>query len=413
MPPDQDTFVIVGGGLAGAKAAEALRSQKFPGRIVLLGDERERPYERPPLSKEYLQGASERESVFVHPADWYAEHEVELRLGVPVTRIDPVAHEVESADGSRLHYARLLVATGSSPRRLGIPGVDLDGVLYLRRLADADTLRSALAAATRVAIIGAGWIGLETAAAARAAGADVTVLEMASLPLVGVLGPKIAGAYAALHRGHGVDLRFGVRVDAIEGDGSRATGVRLADGAVVAADVVIVGIGVTPNTGLAEAAGLTVVNGVLVDEHLTTSDPDIFAAGDVANVYYPHLQTHLRLEHWAAALNQGPVAAANMTGTPTVYDRVPYFYSDQYDWGMEYSGYVPGGTADDVVVRGDLDAGRFIAFWMIDGRVRAGMNVNIWDVTEPIQALVRSEDPVDPVALADPDVPVAALLAPE
>jgi len=413
VPPDQDTFVIVGGGLAGAKAVEALRSQGFAGRIVLLGDEHERPYERPPLSKEYLQGTAERESVFVHPAGWYAEHEVKLRLGVPVTRIDPVAHEVVSADGSRLPYARLLVATGSSPRRLGIPGADLDGVLYLRRLGDADTLRSALAAASRVAIIGAGWIGLETAAAARAAGAAVTVLEMASLPLVGVLGPKIAGAYAELHRGHGVDLRFGVQVDAIEGDGSRATGVRLADGEAIAADVVIVGIGITPNTGLAEAAGLTVVNGVLVDEHLTTSDPDIFAAGDVANVYYPHLRTHVRLEHWAAALNQGPVAAANMAGTPTVYDRVPYFYSDQYDWGMEYSGYVPGGTADDVVVRGDLDAGRFIAFWMIDGRVRAGMNVNIWDVTEPIQALVRSDHPVDAVALADPDVPLAALLSPE
>jgi 3-phenylpropionate/trans-cinnamate dioxygenase ferredoxin reductase subunit len=413
VPSDRDTFAIVGAGLAGAKAAEALRSQGFAGRIVLFGDERERPYERPPLSKEYLQGASDRESVFVHPAGWYAEHGVDLRLGVPVARVDPAAHAVVTADSVRLRYERLLIATGSSPRRLGIPGADLDGVRYLRRLDDADALKFALAAASRVAIIGAGWIGLETAAAARAAGAEVSVLEMAPLPLVGVLGPDIAGAYADLHRTHGVDLRLRVQVEAILGDGRRATGVRLADGAEIAADVVIVGIGITPNTGLAEGAGLTVVNGVLVDEYLTTSDPDIFAAGDVANAYYPHLATHVRLEHWAAALDQGPVAAANMAGTPTVYDRVPYFYSDQYEWGMEYSGYVPGGKADDLVIRGDLRAGRFIAFWMTDGRVRAGMNVNIWDVTEPIQALVRSGHPVDPAALADPDVPLGLLLPPK
>ena len=305
---------------------------------------------------------------------------------------------------------RLLLATGSTPRRLRIPGAELDGVLYLRRLGDADVLKAAFANASKVAIVGAGWIGLETAAAARGAGAAVTVLEMASLPLVGVLGPEIAGAYADLHRRQGVDLRFEVQVEAIVDDGGRAAGVRLADGTVIDADTVVVGIGITPNTGLAESAGLTVVNGILVDEYLATSVPDIFAAGDVANVYYPYLSTHLRLEHWAAALNQGPVAAANMLGQRTVYDRVPYFYSDQYDWGMEYSGYVPGGTADDIVIRGDLRAGRFIAFWMIDGRVRAGMNVNIWDVTDPIQALVRSDRQIDPSALADPTVPLAALL---
>jgi len=412
VPSDQDTFAIVGAGLAGAKTAEALRSQGFAGRIVVFGDETERPYERPPLSKDYLQGTSERESVFVHPADWYAEHDVDLRLGVPVVRIDPAAHEVVTADDARLTYRRLLLATGSTPRRLGVPGAELDGVLYLHRLEDADALKSAFAGASRVAIVGAGWIGLETAAAARTAGAEATVMELAPLPLVGVLGPEIAAAYADLHRAHGVDLRLGVRVEAIVGDGQRATGVRLGDGTVVEADAVVVGIGITPNTALAEAAGLTVVDGVLVDEHLTTSDPDIFAAGDVANAYYPHLGTHVRVEHWAAALNQGPVAAANMAGTRTVYDRVPYFYSDQYDWGMEYSGYVPGGTADDLVIRGDLGAGRFIAFWITDGRVRAGMNVNIWDVTEPIQALVRADRPIDPSALADPAVPLGALLPP-
>ncbi len=410
MSTNQDTFVIIGAGLAGAKAAEALRSGGFAGRVVLFGDEPERPYERPPLSKEYLQGSADRESVFVHPAGWYDAHEVDLRLGSPVVRLDAAAHEVATQASAPVRYERLLLATGSTPRRLRIPGAQLDGVLYLRRLGDADILKAAFAKASKVAIVGAGWIGLETAAAARGAGAEVTVLEVAPLPLVGVLGPEIAGAYADLHRRQGVEFRFEVQVEAIVDRGGRAAGVRLGDGTVIDADTVVVGIGITPNTSLAERAGLTVVNGILVDEHLATSDPDIFAAGDVANVYYPHLSTHVRLEHWAAALNQGPAAAANMLGQRTVYDRVPYFYSDQYDWGMEYSGYVPGGTADDVVIRGDLQAGRFIAFWMIDGRVRAGMNVNIWDVTDPIQALVRADRPIDPIALGDPAVPLAALL---
>jgi 3-phenylpropionate/trans-cinnamate dioxygenase ferredoxin reductase component len=406
----QQTFVIVGAGLAGAKAAEALRARGFAGRVVLCGDEDERPYERPPLSKEFLQGKSSRDAVFVHPPEWYADNDVELRLGAQVTRVDPAGHEVVLADDTRLRYDKLLLTTGSTPRRLAVPGADLDGVLYLRRLGDAEVLKSALATATKVAIVGAGWIGLETAAAARAAGVDVTVLEVAPLPLIGALGPDIAAAYADLHRAHGVDLRFGVHVAKIIGSDRRATGVVLADDTLVDADAVVVGVGITPNTNLAEGAGLMVVNGVLVDEHLTSSDPDIFAAGDVANAYYPHLATHVRLEHWAAALNQGPVAAANMMGSGVAYDRVPYFYSDQYDWGMEYSGYVPGGKADAVVIRGDIGAGQFIAFWMIDGRVKAGMNVNIWDVTDVIQDLVRTDRAIDPVALTDPAVPLADLV---
>jgi 3-phenylpropionate/trans-cinnamate dioxygenase ferredoxin reductase component len=406
----QQTFVIVGAGLAGAKAAEALRAQDFQGRVVLYGDERERPYDRPPLSKEFLQGTKSRDEVFIHPYDWYSENDVELRLDTGIARVDRATHEVVAVDGARIVYDKLLLATGSSPRRLSVPGSDLDGVLYLRKLADAEALKLALAEASRVAIVGAGWIGLETAAAARAAGVAVTVLEVAPLPLVGALGPELATAYADLHVAHGVDLRLGVHVDEIVGCGGMSAGVRLADGTVIDADVVIVGVGITPNTGLAEEAGLTVANGVVVDQFLTTSDPDIFAAGDVASAYYPHLDTHLRLEHWAAALNQGPAAAANMLGHATVYDRVPYFYSDQYDWGMEYSGYVPGGNAGDVIIRGDLGTGTFIAFWMIDGRVKAGMNVNIWDVTGAIQALVRSDRAIDARALEDPDRPLESVV---
>ncbi|MDQ2873708.1 MAG: FAD-dependent oxidoreductase [Actinomycetota bacterium] len=409
MTTAEQTFVIVGAGLAGTRAAEALRTEGFAGRVVLVGEETERPYDHPPLSKDYLQGKSEKEKVYLHPAGWYAEHDIDLRLGTRVTAIDRAAREVTAESGERIGYDKLLLATGSSPRRLPVPGGELDGVLYLRQLSDCEAMKAAFAAARRVAVIGAGWIGLETAAAARAAGCEVTVLEMAELPLLGVLGREMAGIFAALHRDHGVELRLGVQVAEITGNDQRATGVRLADGSVTGADAVVVGIGITPDTGLAEAAGLVMSNGVMVDEHLATSDPDVFAAGDVASAYYPHLGTHLRLEHWSAALNQGPVAAANMAGRPASYDQVPYFFSDQYDMGMEYSGYVPGGRYDEVVFRGDVAKGEFLAFWMGGGRVLAGMNVNIWDVTDAIAALVRSGRQVDPARLADPAVALEEL----
>ena len=411
MSRADQTFVIVGAGLAGAKAAEALREEGFDGRIVLMGDETERPYDRPPLSKEYLQGKSEKEKIYVHPEGWYAGHDVDLQPNTRVTDIDLAAHEVTTESGDRVGYHKLLLATGSSPRRLTVPGHDLDGVLYLRRVAESEAIRKAFATAKRLAIIGAGWIGLETAAAARAAGVEVTVLEMAELPLLGVLGRELAEIYAALHRGHGVDLRLGVEVAELIGTGNTVTAIRLADASVVEADAVVVGVGIIPNTRLAEAAGLSVDNGIVVDEHLVTTDPDVLAAGDVANAYYPFLTCHLRLEHWSAALNQGPVAAANMLGRPTSYDRVPYFFSDQYDMGMEYSGYVPRGEYDEVLFRGDVASNEFIAFWMGGGRVLAGMNVNVWDVTDSIQALVRSGARVDPAKLTDPDIPLEELRA--
>ena len=399
----QQSFVIVGAGLAGAKAAEALRTNGFGGKVSLLGDEAERPYDRPPLSKGYLQGSTDREKIYIHPAQWHLEHDIDLRLGTRVTGIDCAAHEVSTAGGQTLSYDKLLLTTGSSPRRLDLPGADLGGVHYLRTVADSDALQAAFASAQRVAIIGAGWIGLETAAAARAAGCHVTVIERAKLPLLGVLGPEVAETYAALHRAHDVELRLGAGVAEIVGARDKATGVRLADGDVVAADAVVVGVGITPNTDLAAAAGLSVDNGIVVDEHLATTDPDVFAAGDVANSYYPLLGTHLRLEHWSAALNQGPVAAANMMGTITSYDRVPYFFSDQYDCGMEYCGHVGPDGYDEVVFRGDVAGGEFIAFWVRDGRVLAGMNVNTWGVTDAIEALVRSGARVDPAKLADPE----------
>lgn len=405
----QQAFVIVGAGLAGAKAAEALRTNGFDGKVILIGDEADRPYDRPPLSKGYLLGSTEREKVYIHPAQWHTEHDIDLRLGTRVTEIDRAAHQVRTAQGETLGYDKLLLATGSSPRCLEVPGTDLPGVHYLRTVADSDALQAAFAAAQRVAIIGAGWIGLETAAAARAAGCHVTLLERDKLPLLGVLGAEVAETYAALHRAHGVELRPRSGVVEIIGAADKVTGVRLADGDVVAADAVVIGVGILPNIELAAAAGLPTDNGVIVDEHLATIDPDVFAAGDVANAYYPLLGTHLRLEHWSAALNQGPVAAANMMGAPTAYDKVPYFFSDQCDRGMEYSGYVPRDGYDEVVFRGDIASGKFIAFWIKDGTVLAGMNVNTWDVTDAIEALVRSGAQPNPSKLADPDVPLTEL----
>ena len=398
--------VIVGASLAGAKAAETLREEGFGGPIALIGEEEERPYERPSLSKDYLLGKAERETIYVHPQAWYADHGVDLRLGTLVTRVDPLAHEVTLADGSLIGYGKLLLATGSAPRRLPLPGADAEGVLYLRRVGDSDRIRTTLQTATRIAVIGAGWIGLETAAAARSAGVEVTVLEAAELPLLRVLGREVAESFAGLHREHGVDLRFGVQVAEITGSGGQADGVRLADGSHIPADAVVVGVGITPNSQLAEAAGLEVGNGIVVDAGLRSSDPDIYAAGDVANAYHPLLGRHVRVEHWANALNQPQVAARAMLGQDVAYDLVPYFYTDQYDLGMEYAGYVEPGGYDRVVFRGDAEGREFVAFWLRGGRVLAGMNVNIWDVNEMIQAIVRGGRTVDASRLADPGVPL-------
>lgn len=314
------------------------------------------------------------------------------------------------ADGSRISYAKLLLTTGSSPRRLPLPGADLDGVLYLRRLADSDRIKEVFESASRIAVIGAGWIGLETAAAARTARLKVTVLETAELPLLRVLGREVSQIFADLHTDHGTDLRCGVQVAEITGAGGRANGVLLADGSRIDADAVIIGIGITPNSQLAAAAALDVDNGVRVDAHLRTSHPDIYAAGDVANAFHPLLGKHIRVEHWANALNQPQVAAKAMLGQDVTYDRVPYFFTDQYDLGMEYTGYVEPGGYDQVVFRSRTDTREFIAFWLAEGRVLAGMNVNVWDVTDAIRDLVTSGRAVDANELTDTDVPLAHLL---
>lgn len=404
------TFVIVGAGLAGAKAAETLREEGFTGRIVLIGSESERPYERPPLSKGYLTGSDERGQIFVHDEGWYGEHEVELRLGHAVDKLDPAAHEISIGD-EVIGYEKALIATGSSPRKLDVPGADLDGVLYLREVGESEQLRSTLSGGgKRVVVIGAGWIGLETAAAARGYENDVTVVEMAGTPLYAALGEELGEHFAQLHRDHGVQLRTGTGVREITGAGGKVSGVVTDGGEELPADVVIVGVGIRPNTQLAEEAGLQVDNGIVVDAALRSSDPDVYAAGDVANAFYPSLDRHLRVEHWANALNGGPAAARSMLGQDISHDPVPYFFTDQYDLGMEYSGLAEPGKYDQVVYRGDRASGEFIAFWLSGGKVVAGMNVNVWDVTPAVEALIRSGQPVDVARLTDTDVPLEDLV---
>jgi 3-phenylpropionate/trans-cinnamate dioxygenase ferredoxin reductase subunit len=403
--PDQ-TFVVVGASLAGAKAVEALREEGFAGRLVLIGEEPDRPYERPPLSKGYLLGSEERDKVFVHEPNWYAEHDVDLRLSTVVTAVDRSAKQVVLADGERVGYDKLLLTTGSVVRRLDVPGADLGGIEYLRRLPDADRISGALSDGKRVVVIGGGWIGLELAAAARLRNATVTLIEVLPLPLQQVLGDELGQVFADLHREHDVDLRLGTGVREFRGSQGNVDVVVLDDGTELGADLVLVGVGIQPASGLAQAAGLDVDNGVLVDASLRSSDPDIFAAGDVANAEHPLLGERIRVEHWANALNGGPAAARAMLGQQVSFDQIPYFFSDQYDLGMEYAGWAPAGRYDKVVFRGDVPGREFIAFWLRDGRVVAGMNVNIWDVSDDIQALIRSGKVVDLARLSDGKVPL-------
>ena len=401
------TFVIVGASLAGAKAAETLRAEGFDERVVLIGAEHERPYERPPLSKDYLRGEVDRETVYVHPDGFYAEHDIELRLGRTAVSLNTAARELALDDGKRLCYDRLLLTIGAEPRRLSIPGGELDGVLYLRSVGDCDALRGRLDRGGRVVVIGAGWIGAEVAASARQRGLEVIVIDPLTVPLERVLGTEVGAVYRDIHLDHGVQMLMGTGVEAFEG-GTAVERVRTTDGRELACDFVVVGVGVQPRTGLAAQAGLAVDNGILVDEHLQTRAPGVFAAGDAANAHHPFYGERIRVEHWANALHQGPIAARAMLGEADVYDRLPYFFSDQYDVGMEYAGFAR--TWDRVVFRGDPATREFIAFWLIEDRVVACMNANVWDVTDPIQRLIRDRVAVDDRRLADPDVSLEDLV---
>jgi 3-phenylpropionate/trans-cinnamate dioxygenase ferredoxin reductase subunit len=395
------TFVIIGGGLAGAKSVEALRDKGFDGQVVLFCEENQLPYERPPLSKEFLGGKKSLADFTVHDSDWYRDNRVDLRLGARVSSVDAQGHTVGLPDGTTVTYDKLLLATGSASRRPPIPGSDADGVHYLRTYDDAMALDSVLTKGSSLAVVGAGWIGLEVAASARQRGVEVTVVETAKQPLLAALGETVGEVFANLHREHGVDLRLQAQVEEI----TRDCGLRMRDGSTAAADAVLVAVGAKPNVELAEGAGLSMGSGsqggVLVDASLRTSDPDIYAVGDIAAAEHPLFDGRIRTEHWANALKQPAVAAAGMLGTPGEYAELPYFFTDQYDLGMEYVGHAP--SFDRVVFRGDVGGREFVAFWLDgDNRVLAGMNVNIWDVLDDVKALIHSKAPVDVDKLTDP-----------
>lgn len=396
-----ESFVIVGGGLAAARAIEAIRDGGHEGSVVLVGNEGSLPYDRPPLSKSVLAGPDAPDTTELHPRQWYTERQIDLRLGVEATRLDPAHHTLTLDDATGLTWDRLLIATGSSVRRLDVPGADLDNVLYLRTAEQSMALRRRLSSGGPVVIVGAGWIGLEVAAAARAHGCEVTIIEPQPAPLHGIVGPQIGQFFVDLHTAQGVTFRLGEGVQRLVGDQS-VTGVVTSSGDLLQAETVLVGVGISPNTGLAEEAGIEVDNGIVCDQSMRTSVPDVFAAGDVANWFNPTLGRHIRVDHWANAQDGGFAAGRSMLGEPVSYDAVPYFFSDQYDIGLEYAGHIPRGTHTELVVRGDPTDQAFMAFWLSHGKVLAGMHVNMWDTIESVKDLIKNGETVDPHHLPGP-----------
>ena len=408
-----DDIVIVGGGLAGATAAKTLRTEGFSGRIAVLAAESHAPYLRPPLSKEYLLGKSGEDVLPVVPEDWYAENDVDLQLGAQVTDLDPAGRAVVLGDGRRLEYASLLLATGARPRTIPLPGGGLDGVSTFRTVEDSRRLRARLAdGGLNVVMVGSGWIGMELAAAASSYGNTVTLLGLEEVPLAAAIGPELGGFFRSLHEANGVRFLLPASAAEITGTSGRVTGVRTDTGEVLPADLVVVAVGVVPEVGLAEAAGVGIRNGILTDASLRTSVPGIFAAGDVANALHPFTGEHHRSEHWSNALNGGKVAGRAMLGLDAVLDTIPYFYTDQYEVSMEYSGF-PSLVAGAPVIRGSLAAREFVAFWQREGRVVAGMNVNWPRAAKPqkaIKALISARTAVNPELLADFSTPLDQLL---
>lgn len=428
-------IVIIGGGLAAATAADSLRELGHDGSIDLVAAEPHRPYQRPPLSKGYLTGSESLDEVYVHPESWAAGRDIALRTGIAARRVvacpaDPGSPAdprgtvnsgaVELDDGTLLPYDRLLLATGAAPRRLNVSGTEAANVYALRTIEDADRLRAEFSEGRRrVVLIGSGWIGLELAAAARAAGNEVTVVSPSRSPLSSALGDEMGSVFQRLHEDHGVRFELGSGVVSIDtGSDGLATGV-VTDRGAIPADLVIVGIGAEPRTALAETAGAELAapedgGGIIVDASMRTSVPGVFAAGDAANPVHPVLGSRLRSEHWANAIAGGKVAAASMLGREAELDDIPYFYTDQYDLGMEYSGYAPLAKNASLVVRGDVPGREFVAFWISGGRVVAGMNVNVWEVhgtsaNQEVQRLIRDRVLVDPERLADESAALGAL----
>ncbi|PXA64599.1 FAD-dependent oxidoreductase [Arthrobacter psychrochitiniphilus] len=403
-------MVIIGGGLTAATAAETLRKEGWDGAITIVADEAETPYQRPPLSKGFLAGKEGEDALLPLPANWYPENNVTLRTGTAATALDPAAHTVTLADGTVLSYAKALIATGAAPRRIPFPGVELKGVYTFRTKADSVGLHALLEGGGKnVVMIGSGWIGMEIAATATELGNKVALMGLEEVPLSVAIGAQLGTVFTNRHKEAGVQFELPASAAEIQGSDGRVTSVLTTTGVTLPADIVIVAVGVVPNISLAKGAGLTINNGIEVDASLHTSAADVFAAGDVANAMHPVTGMHARSEHWANAIASGKVAAKSMLGKDAVLDDIPYFYTDQFDLGMEYSGFGALTKDAEVVIRGDLEKREFIAFWVLEGRVVAGMNVNIWDVQDAIKALISSGRSIDTAKLADLQTPLEAI----
>jgi len=400
-------FVIIGGGVAAAKAAEGLRAAGGDGAAVVLAAEPELPYERPPLSKEFLRGEAGREATRTHDEAWYRDHDVEVLLATRASTLDPATRTVTTEVGDQLRYRRgLVLATGARPNRLGLPGEELDGVYYLRTVDDAERLRAAISRAESMVVIGGGFIGAEVAASATQMDTRVTLLERSDTLWTRAVGPEMGRFFEAFQRDRGVHVRTRTRAERIEG-GDQVEAVVLPDGSRLPAEVVVIGVGVHPDTDLAARAGLRVDDGVLVDERLQAAE-GVWAAGDVANADHP-LFGRIRIEHWAEALNQGLLAGRNLAGAGERYDRVPYFFSDQFDLSLSYLGHAR--QWDELVVRGTREVAkpRFIAWYLRQGTPRAALIVNDWPAEDPVREVIRRARPVDPGRLADEGVDPAEL----
>jgi 3-phenylpropionate/trans-cinnamate dioxygenase ferredoxin reductase component len=406
--------LIIGGGVAAAKAAEGLRAAAGEGSAVVMTAEPELPYERPPLSKEFLRGEAGREKTRTHDEAWYREHDVEVLLATRASTLDPSTRTVTTEIGDQLRYGGLVLATGAIPVRLGLPGEDLESVYYLRTVDDSERLRAAISRAETMVVIGGGFIGAEVAASATQMDTRVTVLELAETLWTRAVGPQMGRFFEEFLRDRGVHVRTGIGAQGLEGNGG-VEAVVLPDGTRLAADVVVIGVGVRPDVDLAERARLAVDDGILVDEQLRATGPRapqgelrIWAAGDVANAAHP-LFGRIRIEHWAEALNQGLIAGRNLAGASERYDRVPYFFSDQFDLSLSYLGHV--GEWDELVTRGDqrVKEPKFVAWYLRQGIPRAALIVNDWDAEDPVREVIRRGEPVDPDRLADDGVALAEL----
>jgi 3-phenylpropionate/trans-cinnamate dioxygenase ferredoxin reductase subunit len=403
-----ETYVVAGANLAGGTAAATLRADGFNGRLILVGEEPVAPYERPPLSKEFLRGEAPFEKALIRPPGFWKDNEIECRFGSRVARIDPGSRQAILDDGEALRYDKVLVATGLRNRTLHVPGSHLRGIHRLRTVADADAIRAETAGATTVVVVGMGFIGSEVAASLRLSGLDVVAIEPLPAPCYRALGPQIGAVVAAIHADHGVKIHFGESVDAFEGN-ERVERVVTGSGMRIDCDAVVVGVGTTPVTDLLEDTGVHLENGIVVDEHCRASVEGIYAAGDVANHLHPLVGHHIRVEHWQNALKQGAAAARAMLGSPDPYDEVHWFWSDQYDTNIQSAGHVSDWT--NPVIRGDLESRSFVAFSLRDGHIVGAVALNRGKDLRRSIALIKSKAVVDPAKLADADTDVRSALA--